>query len=233
MYYGTVDERFSIQIDVEDGGFDNVDVYLTTYSTVVGDENRRWLKRRNVQYLIVDEAHEVRNADSLRHKALVKLGAARRLLLTGTPLHNNLQELLTLLYFLNPDLLGNFKSYRSVMADVDSGIDAKTAQENTIPAIRLVLNPFLLRRTKEEVLQLPAKTRYQIKCSLSSTVQENVYRSLLQSKQAEWNSRSAGARSSNNIVMALRQAASHAMLLRVEQSLIISFLSFRPVLPSP
>jgi hypothetical protein len=145
MYYGTRDERCSLQLDVEDGALGRVDVYLTTYTTVISEPDRYWLRKRRAQYLIIDEAHEIRNSDSLRHKALAKLGCARRLLLTGTPLHNNLQELCSLLYFLNPTLFGSFKSFQTVLQDAGH-VTAKNAQEAAIPAIRTVLAPFLLRR---------------------------------------------------------------------------------------
>ena len=72
MYYGSRKERDELQMMVGKEG--DVDVLLTTYTTVINDEDRRWLRRRQSEYLIVDEAHEVRNSASLRHKALVKLG---------------------------------------------------------------------------------------------------------------------------------------------------------------
>ncbi len=151
LYYGSRDERLALQMDVEDGELGKVDVFLTTYTTVINDDDRQWLRKRRAQYLIIDEAHEIRNSDSLRHKALAKLGTSRRLLLTGTPLHNNLQELCSLLYFLNPTLFGSFKSFENVLEDVGH-LSAKEAQDAAIPAIRTVLAPFLLRRLYVDVL---------------------------------------------------------------------------------
>jgi SNF2 family DNA or RNA helicase len=57
-----------IQLDAEDGHLGVVDVFLTTYTTVINDADRKWLQKRKAEYLVVDEAHEIRNSDSLRHK---------------------------------------------------------------------------------------------------------------------------------------------------------------------
>ncbi len=216
LYYGSRDERLRIQMDVEDG--DPVDVFLTTYTTVISEADRKWLQKRRAEYLIVDEAHEIRNSDSLRHKALGKLGTARRLMLTGTPLHNNLQELCSLLYFLNPKLFGTFAAFNMVLDEVLSKREG--SKEDAISSIRSVLAPFILRRLKSEVLQLPEKKKFKVRSELSSELQAQVYASVLASGKAEWGGGGGGGavrggevRGSTNILMRLRQAAAHPLLI--------------------
>lgn len=215
LYYGTKNDRANLQLDVEESG-EKADVYLTTYTTVINDVDRRWLRHRKVQYLIVDEAHEVRNAKSLRHKALDKLGASRRILLTGTPFHNNLTELLTLLYFLNPKLFGNYRSFESLLDGAEAQTQ-KDAQDKIIPAIRDVLSPFMLRRLKKDVLTLPAKKSYRIRCFLAEALQKDVYESVSKSSKSQWAKESVvkggQMRNATNILMELRKAANHPLLL--------------------
>jgi SNF2 family DNA or RNA helicase len=137
-------------------------------------------------------------------KALSKLGAARRLMLTGTPLHNNLQELCSLLYFLNPSLFGTFAAFSSLMDGVTSTKRTED-KETAIAAIRDVLAPFILRRLKSEVLQLPDKKKFKVKSEMSDLLQRQAYLSVLAGGKAEWNERGETVRGSSNILMSLRQ----------------------------
>jgi SNF2 family DNA or RNA helicase len=221
MYYGSRDERNALQMEVEDGNLGKVDVFLTTYTTVINNADRKWLYRQRAEYLVVDEAHEIRNSDSLRHKALNKLGTARRLMLTGTPLHNNLHELCSLLYFLNPTLFGTFAAFSKL---VEGMLNKKEeSKEAAIEAIRAVLAPFILRRLKNEVLQLPDKKKFKVKSELSELLQQQVYQSVLAGGKAEWNDKGETVRGSTNILMSLRQV----IYCFLKNSCFSVFFSFR------
>ena len=81
-----------------------------------------------------------------------------------------------------------------------------------IPAIRTVMNPFLLRRLKDDVLNLPAKKRYRIGCSMS-TMQKEAYEELVRCNKAQVEDPMAENKSVSNILMELRKAANHPLLL--------------------
>lgn len=171
LYYGDQAERRNIQHQWDDLD-EQPAVFVTTYDIVIKDEDRRWLSRRSCEYvrhcslrftlfasllclqLIVDEGHEARTAATLRHKALVRLKCPRRLLLTGTPLHNNHREMLNLLYLLNPQLFVDHESFENVLSD-----GRKAELDKVVPALRAVIAPFMLRRLKSEVLTLPPKNK--------------------------------------------------------------------------
>jgi len=92
---------------------------LTTYQLISGRQDRSFLKRMHFHYLVLDEAQNIKNQNSLRFQILFKLKSERRLLLTGTPLQNNLEELWSLLTFLMPREITkmNLQNYKEVFRD--------------------------------------------------------------------------------------------------------------------
>ena len=95
--HGTFSELWS-----EHGEFD---VVVTTYNMVSGSkDDRSFLRKLKFDYMILDEGHMVKNVSSQRYKHLMSIKTPYRLLLTGTPLQNNLQELMALLMFIMPEL---------------------------------------------------------------------------------------------------------------------------------
>jgi superfamily II DNA or RNA helicase len=141
--------------------FDDYDLVLTTYGTLRNDA----VDFRNLRfdYLILDEAQAIKNADSVSAKSARLLQADHRLALSGTPIENHLGELWSLFEFLNPGMLGA----ASVFKMTDGA--ARNPDEDTRKLLARALRPFLLRRTKEQVLtELPPKFEQTLYCELDA-----------------------------------------------------------------
>jgi superfamily II DNA or RNA helicase len=133
------------------------DLVVTTYGTMLRDVE--YLAARHFDYVILDEAQAIKNAGSRTARAAKLLRSDHRLALTGTPVENHLGELASQLEFLNPGLFGRLRSFRSLT-------DGRQDAEALVQLAR-TLRPFLLRRTKTQVLaELPAKTEQTLFCDL-------------------------------------------------------------------
>lgn len=183
IYAGLKDERK--QLNLRQWGRDK-NVILCSYEMVIRDLAKfadiRW------KYMIVDEGHRLKNRESALIRCLKLLPTANRLIITGTPLQNNLNELWSLLNFILPEIFSdlnlfqqwfNFEELTNFENDEE---DAETKrlikieiQENLIKNLHTILKPFLLRRIKREVIKdLPPKKEYIIHIPLSP-VQEKLY----------------------------------------------------------
>ena len=185
------------------------DLVVTTYGTMLRDIEP--LAARRFDYAILDEAQAIKNAGSRTARAAKLLRADHRLALSGTPVENHLGELVSLLEFLNPGLLG---SGRGLAALASGRQDAAS-----IALLSRVVRPLLLRRTKEQVLtELPAKTEQTLLCDLEGR-QLHDYEELRRHYQASIASRietQGLSRSKIHVLEALlrlRQAACHPALI--------------------
>ena len=155
------------------GSFAGFDLVLTTYGTCRVDAARFVAQETAFEYAILDEAQAISNELSQTSKAVRLLRARQRLALSGTPVQNHVGELWALFEFLNPGLLGRSKAFKRLLGQGDSrgrGID--------LLQLRAAIAPFLLRRTKEEVLpELPEKQEQDIACDLDGT-QQSTYEAL-------------------------------------------------------
>jgi superfamily II DNA or RNA helicase len=138
-------------------GFEGYDVVLTTYGTLRRDA--ALLREVAFDYVILDEAQAIKNANSETAKAARLLRGRRRLALSGTPIENHLGELFSLLEFLNPGMLGRLGAPAArAGSDLDDDERRQLARS---------LRPFILRRTKDQVARdLPAKTEQTLVCAL-------------------------------------------------------------------
>ena len=140
------------------GRLPDADVLLITYGTLRRDV--LWLKDIEADYVILDEAQAIKNANTASAKAARLLNARYRLVLTGTPIENHLGELWSLFEFLNPGVLG------------DRCVRARRVGESRPETISLLargLRPFILRRTKQQVArELPARTEQTLLCELET-----------------------------------------------------------------
>jgi SNF2 family DNA or RNA helicase len=230
-YKGTPAQRRDIYKDHVRAGHFNV--LLTTYEYIIRD--KKFLRRHIWQYAIVDEGHRMKNSAS---KFAVTLGTQYttkfRILLTGTPLMNDLSELWSLLNFLLPTIFNSVTTFDqwfsapfahfSGSAD-EQEQDLLTNEERVLIIHRLheLLRPFMLRRVKSEVLdQLPEKVEKVLRCELSSW-QKELYKQISKKAAAD-TSLLAGSsdpnvpsRGLNNIVMQLRKVCNHPFLFSPER----------------
>jgi SWI/SNF-related matrix-associated actin-dependent regulator 1 of chromatin subfamily A len=108
-YYGSQDERRHMRLQIVQEAV-QFDIILTTYNMVISSADDRVLFRKlEFHYVIFDEAHMLKNMNMSRYENLMRVQASRKLLLTGTPLQNNLVELMSLLVFVMPDMFANKK----------------------------------------------------------------------------------------------------------------------------
>ncbi|VDL65434.1 unnamed protein product [Nippostrongylus brasiliensis] len=187
-------------------------VCITSYKTVTTDI--RAFKKRAWQYLILDEAQNIKNFKSQRWQALLNVRARRRLLLTGTPLQNSLMELWSLMHFLMPAIFASHDDFKDWFSNPLTGMMEGSVEFNAplVQQLHKVLRPFILRRLKSEVeKQLPKKTEHVIKCSLSKR-QRYLYDDFMSRRTTRDNLKSGNMLSVLNIVMQLRKCCNHPNL---------------------
>ncbi|MBO0861531.1 MAG: SNF2 helicase associated domain-containing protein [Chloracidobacterium sp.] len=139
--------------------FDDYDLILTTYGTLRNDAIL--FKDTRFDYVILDEAQAIKNADTASAKAARLLNSDHRLALSGTPIENHLGELWSLFEFLNPGMLGAASAFKT------AGGAARNAGAETRQLLAQALRPFILRRTKSQVAKdLPTKQEQTIFCEL-------------------------------------------------------------------
>jgi len=149
--------------------FNSYQVIVSSYGIVRSDCD--YLANYPFYYLILDESQYIKNPDSIIYKAVKNLSSDHKLTLTGTPIENSLTDLWAQFNFINPDMLGSLYSFRDnyinrIVRDKD-----KKAEANLLRMIQ----PFMLRRTKEEVTpELPPLTQEIVYCDMTEE-QEKVY----------------------------------------------------------
>ncbi|PSN59553.1 hypothetical protein BS50DRAFT_579946 [Corynespora cassiicola Philippines] len=221
-YYGKQPERNQQQLDIEAGIENNdIDVIITTYDMAYKKPDNAFLRRCRPQACIFDEGHMLKNSQAQRYKSLMRLNAEWRLLLTGTPLQNSLQELASILAFLMPDVFQGVEEDLAVVFKHKAKVtesDSHSALLSTqrIQKARSMMTPFVLRRKKAQVLKhMPKKTCRVEYCELTDT-QKTLYEEQLEKQRKVLFDRAAGIRTTEhaNIMMKLRQAAIHPLLFR-------------------
>ncbi len=188
------------------------DVLITTYEVVNLEKGP--LAKIAWRYLIIDEAHRLKNEESQFAKTVRTLNTEHRLLLTGTPLQNNLHELWALLNFLLPDVFSSSEQFDEWF-NLDVG-DTEVKQR-MIGQLHKLLRPFMLRRLKADVEKsLPPKSELILFTGMSE-VQRTLYKNILRRNIDEINntngSNSEQSRTAIlNIVMQLRKCCNHPYL---------------------
>ncbi|RPA94511.1 hypothetical protein L873DRAFT_1701176 [Choiromyces venosus 120613-1] len=169
LYHGTPPEREEMR-KTKMGKVDaNFPIICTSYDLVMID--RKYLAKYGWKFIIIDEGHRIKNLNCKLITELKKYKSANRLLLTGTPLQNNLAELWSLLNFLLPDIFDDLNKEKKV------GI---------VSSLHAILKPFLLRRIKADVeTNLPPKREYILYAPLTRT-QKDLYGMILERKAKEW-----------------------------------------------
>ncbi|CAI6332177.1 unnamed protein product [Periconia digitata] len=219
IYYGSQSDRANKQDDILEQikeGF--VDVVLTTYDLAVKPSDNKFLRKCKPQMCIFDEGHILKNSTTQRYKNLMKIQARCRLLLTGTPLQNSLQELLSILAFLMPDIFdtdevreGVAIAFKHKVRVTESDSHDTLLSTQRINRARSMMTPFVLRRKKAQVLKhLPTKTCRVEYCELTP-IQQKIYDDQLKRLERVADK---PAKEHTNVIMKLRQAAIHPLLFR-------------------
>jgi len=156
------------------GKLDGYDVVITSYSLVARDLDL--YVQEGLGAIVLDEASVIRNPDTQAAKALRKLNVEYRLALTGTPIENALQDLWSIYAFLLPGYLGEREEFKNRYVNSCMG---DSPDQHALKRLRMRVEPFMLRRTKEKVAQdLPAKLEQTIWCE-PSELQKQSYEAML------------------------------------------------------
>lgn len=160
------------------GELENYDVVITSYALARLDAEQ--LERFTFRTLILDEAQNAKNPSSQIAKVVRNLRAEHRLALTGTPVENSLRDLWSIFAFVEPGLLGSEGSFRRRFENPIAEGDERAAHQ-----LRSRLEPFVLRRTKEDVArELPERTEQVIECDLSP-LQRRLYRGIAEAARRD------------------------------------------------
>ena len=193
LYHGNQQERAVLREKLEDtvkceelDGKEMMQVVVTSYEIAMNDrsafQNIQW------RYIVVDEGHRLKNMNCRLIKELKQYHSANRLLLTGTPLQNNLSELWSLLNFLLPEIFDDLRVFESWFDAKDMHEDmeerkrvvAQEQQNSILTTLHQILTPFLLRRVKTDVdLQIPPKKEVLVYCPLTQR-QKDLYRHIVE-----------------------------------------------------
>uniref|UniRef100_A0A803TQ37 Proliferation-associated SNF2-like protein n=1 Tax=Anolis carolinensis TaxID=28377 RepID=A0A803TQ37_ANOCA len=198
LYHGAQKERRELipKIRRRENSLSVHPVVITSFEIAMKDRN--FLQNFSWKYLIVDEGHRIKNMNCRLVQELKKFNADNKLLLTGTPLQNNLSELWSLLNFLLPDVFDDLKSFESwfditSMSGIAEDIVAKEKEQNVLHMLHQILTPFLLRRLKSDVaLEIPPKREIVVYAPLVkkqetfySAIVNKTIRKLIQNNQEE------------------------------------------------
>ncbi|KFV65164.1 Lymphoid-specific helicase, partial [Dryobates pubescens] len=184
LYHGAQQERRKLvrKIHGRQGSLQIHPVVITSFEIAMRDRNA--LQHCFWKYLIVDEGHRIKNMNCRLIRELKRFNADNKLLLTGTPLQNNLAELWSLLNFLLPDVFDDLKSFESwfditSITETAEDIIAKEREQNILHMLHQILTPFLLRRLKSDVaLEVPPKREVVVYAPLAKK-QETFYTAIV------------------------------------------------------
>jgi ATP-dependent DNA helicase len=226
LYHGSKQDRArmrAVEVPKLTKKVPELSILITSYEISMKDA--RYLRRIPFKYLIVDEAHRLKNFNCKLTRDLKTYTSENRLLLTGTPLQNNLTELWSLLNFLIPDLFDDLDNFRKWFDFTDKSEDRTLDEEKPklINKLHNILRPFILRRLKNDVeLDLPTKKEYLMFAPMVP-IQREYYQAIKDKDLSPILERcedSESARSTRlvNILMQLRKVCNHPYLITEFQS---------------
>ncbi|XP_061354401.1 probable ATP-dependent DNA helicase CHR12 isoform X1 [Gastrolobium bilobum] len=213
LYDGRLDERKAMKEELSGEGKFNV--LITHYDLIIRD--KAFLKKIHWKYLIVDEGHRLKNHECALARTLDSgYHIQRRLLLTGTPIQNSLQELWSLLNFLLPNIFNSVQNFEDWFnAPFADRVDVSLTDEEQLLIIRRlhqVIRPFILRRKKDEVEKyLPGKSQVILKCDMSAW-QKVYYQQVTDVGRVGLDNGSGKSKSLQNLTMQLRKCCNHPYL---------------------
>lgn len=220
-YSGRQEDRDAVAEEILENPAD-YHVILTTYTQLGRPQDIDNMRRVRPMIAVFDEGHKLKNPKTKLYKDLIRIPANWRLLLTGTPVQNNLMEMVALLQFVDPDL------FRDHFDDLEALFNQKVSlqdvskgallQSERVTRARSILEPFILQRRKEQVLMsLPAKTSRVVSCELDGE-QKKIYdeyeRYFRRGKELRPALATGTDTDVNNVWMQLRKSAIHPQLFR-------------------
>ncbi|KGL81644.1 SWI/SNF-related matrix-associated actin-dependent regulator of chromatin subfamily A containing DEAD/H box 1, partial [Tinamus guttatus] len=215
LYYGSQEERKLLRFGIYNKS-EHFNVIITTYNCAISSaDDRRLFRRLKLSYAIFDEGHMLKNMNAVRYQYLMTINAKNRLLLTGTPVQNNLLELMSLLNFVMPHMFSNSKNeIQRMFSSKTKTVEEQSVYEmERIAHAKQIIKPFILRRVKDEVLkQLPPKRDVIELCDMSEK-QEQMYSELVNKLKKTIKSNEKNS-DMGNVMMQLRKMANHPLLHR-------------------
>ncbi|KAK9708838.1 ATP-dependent DNA helicase Snf21, partial [Basidiobolus ranarum] len=225
VYKGPPNERRVLQAQIKRGGFQ---VLLTTFEYIIKDKHI--LGKVKWVHMIIDEGHRMKNVGSKLTFTLTQFYNTRyRLILTGTPLQNNLPELWALLNFVLPKIFNSVKSFdewfNTPFANTGGQDKIELNEEEALLVIKRlhkVLRPFLLRRLKKDVeTELPDKVERVIKCKFSA-LQSKLYNQMRKHGVLFTNGDkgTTGIKGLNNTIMQLKKICNHPFVFEEVERIV-------------
>jgi len=204
-FYGDKDERKILsEHTIKESHYD---IILTTFECSM--KEKAALSSLNYEYLIIDEAHRLKNDQAKFSMIVRKFNSKHRLLLTGTPFQNNLHELWSLLNFLMPNIFNDSEEFDRIF-NLDTATEE--GQMKIVKQIHQLLKPFVLRRLKSEIkYKIPPKKEIFLYVGLSQ-LQKNMYKQILSKNIDIVNGVNKDRIQLLNILMQLKKVCNHPYL---------------------
>lgn len=227
LYHGSKADRADIRSrKMPQSGSKGMDFPIVVTSFEICMIDRPHLERYVWQYMILDEGHRIKNRNCKLLKELKSIQTISRLLLTGTPIQNTLEELWSLLNFCSPGIFDDLEVFQSWFGFRDIGQESGDQvedivqtehKERVVSKLHDILRPFLLRRMKRDVLadHLPPKREIVVFCGMSSLQREyiaHIHNHTLRETLVNMGIEGAAQSALLNPVMQLRKAANHPFL---------------------
>lgn len=206
-YFGSPKERKAKRM-----GWSRVNFFhvcITSYKLALQD--KKIFRRKRWYYMILDEAHNIKNFKSQRWQVLLNFHSKRRLLITGTPLQNDVGELWSLMHFLMPNIFHSHSDFNEwFLVPMQQAIQKnQPVNMGIIQQLHSILRPFLLRRLKKDVeKQLPSKTEKIIRCPLSRR-QKYLYDEFINRDETKIRIHGQEFLGLMNVLMQLRKVCNH------------------------
>ncbi|MDI9308666.1 MAG: DEAD/DEAH box helicase [Limnohabitans sp.] len=189
------------------------DLIFTTYGVI--NKDIEILKKYDFRYIILDESQQIKNKESKIFKAINEITALYKISLSGTPIENSLSDLWSQMQFINPNILGSFSFFKEHYLNPIQ----KDQNEEILAELKQLIDPFILRRTKEQVLKdLPELTEQIVYCTMTDE-QEKAYEEEKSKARNELLGIATDSLSQLNVIntlMRLRQWCNHPKLINTE-----------------
>lgn len=219
-YTGAPDVRDELAYQIKESP-EEYDAILTSYSQMNRMRDANAMNAIGINAAIFDEGHQLKNPNAKIYNDLIRISADWKLILTGTPIQNNIMEMMSLLKFLSPHVFQNDSRHieelfaqRASLQEVSEGA---VLLSDRVKRARSILDPFILKRTKEEVMtDMPSKIRKLAYCDMHEG-QKMLYNDLAcKFRDAKAHKAMKGGRKNdmNNPWIQLRKAAIHPQLFR-------------------